>query len=98
MATWGYGTPEQDWKAAAEEAGRRVLEANPDMLVIVEGILSGGVLTGARFFPVKLPIQEKLVYSAHIYTFSGPLPYLPWPVYEPVVYQLQVIPSCTDHD
>ncbi len=46
--TWGFGSPETDWHAAAEEAGRRVLEANPDMLVFVEGIIAGGVLTGAR--------------------------------------------------
>ncbi len=46
--TWGFGTPETDWHAAAEEAGRRVLEANPDMLVIVEGLLYSLVLTGAR--------------------------------------------------
>ena len=37
FALWGSGRVEQDWNQAAEEAGRRVLMANPDMLVIVGG-------------------------------------------------------------
>ena len=38
-----------DWAAAAEVAGNQILEVNPDMLILVEGILSGGNLIGKSF-------------------------------------------------
>src|SRR5256714_1874942 len=37
-ATWGDGNPSTDWRMAAEQAGNAVLAANPDWLIIVEGI------------------------------------------------------------
>ena len=57
FALWGSGRAEQDWNQAAEEAGRRVLAANPDMLVIVGGLVSGGFLTPAILAPIQLPNQ-----------------------------------------
>ena len=57
FALWGSGRVEQDWNQAAEEAGRRVLMANPDMLVIVGGLVSGGFLTPATWAPIQLPNQ-----------------------------------------
>ncbi len=48
--------------------------------------------------PIRLPIQEKLVYSGHIYTFSGPIAQLPWFVFEPLVYQLQDFVTQPGHD
>ena len=59
LASWGVGNAKTDWNKAAEEAGRRVLEANPDLLVIVEGIVSGGFLTGAAVAPVIIPNQVR---------------------------------------
>ena len=56
-ALWGSGRVKQDWNLAAEEAGKRVLAANPDMLVIVGGIVYGNVLTPAVWAPIKLPKQ-----------------------------------------
>ena len=83
-ATWGDGNQATDWRLAAERAGNAVLAANPDWLILVEGVARyagdyywwGGNLTGAKDFPVRLSAPEKLVYSAHDY---GPEVYSqPW--------------------
>jgi endoglucanase len=74
-ATWGDGNPKTDWKLAAEKAGNAVTAANPNMLVLVEGIATykndtywwGGNLQGAGEHPVKLQQPGKVVYSAHDY-------------------------------
>lgn len=74
-ATWGDGNPRTDWRLAAERAGNAVLAANPDWLIIVEGIENyhgdfywwGGNLEGAKQFPVRLSHPDKLVYSVHDY-------------------------------
>jgi endoglucanase len=74
-ATWGSGDMKTDWRLAAERAGNAILRANPDWLIIVEGIEQyngglywwGGNLEGAGKYPVRLSRPEKLVYSAHDY-------------------------------
>jgi endoglucanase len=74
-ATWGDGNPATDWRLAAERAGNAILAANPDWLIIVEGIEQyhgdyywwGGNLEGAKQFPVQLSEPDKLVYEAHDY-------------------------------
>ncbi|WP_219929656.1 cellulase family glycosylhydrolase [Teichococcus aestuarii] len=74
---WGGGGA-NDWAAAAERAGNAVLAANPDWLIIVEGIGTyqgsnywwGGNLMGARDRPIQLSVADKLVYSAHDYPNS----------------------------
>jgi endoglucanase len=76
MATWGSGDARTDWQQAAERAGNAVLQANPNWLIVVEGIESyqkkdyywwGGNLMAAKEHPVRLSDQSKLVYSAHDY-------------------------------
>jgi endoglucanase len=75
QATWGDGNPKTDWRLAAERAGNAVLKANPDWLVVVEGVEKvgndsywwGGNLQGAKNNPVRLSQPNKLVYSAHDY-------------------------------
>lgn len=83
-ATWGDGNLATDWRLAAERAGNAILEANPDWLIVVEGIEKyggdaywwGGNLKGARSYPVRLSRSGRLVYSAHDY---GPQVYpQPW--------------------
>jgi endoglucanase len=37
-ACWGCGDPARDWRLAAERGGNAVLQANPDLLIVVEGI------------------------------------------------------------
>jgi endoglucanase len=74
-ATWGDGSPSTDWRLAAQHAGDAILAANPNWLIVVEGIdlyqgdsyWWGGNLEGARKFPVRLLEPDKLVYSAHDY-------------------------------
>jgi endoglucanase len=74
-ATWGDGNPLTDWRAAAERAGNAVLQANPDWLILVEGIEHhgddwywwGGNLSLAGQLPVQLSVPNKLVYEAHDY-------------------------------
>ncbi len=36
-ACWGCGDPARDWRLAAERGGNAVLQANPDLLIVVEG-------------------------------------------------------------
>lgn len=71
----GDGNTATDWCLAAERIGAVVLEANPRLLVFVEGVESacgehswwGGCLTAAGQAPVQLPVADKLVYSPHVY-------------------------------
>ncbi len=77
-ATWGTGDS-TDWKLAAEKAGKAVLEADPNILILVEGIQNnpiasdnsiahwwGGNLEPQAVYPINLP-TEKLVLSPHVY-------------------------------
>ncbi|UXY31621.1 cellulase family glycosylhydrolase [Streptomyces sp. HUAS TT20] len=80
---WGSGDG-HDWFAAAQLAADRVLtEANPHLLIIVEGINWTGVpvdglphdrptLTPVRTLSHTLVDAHKLVYSAHFYGYTGP--------------------------
>jgi endoglucanase len=81
-ACWGCGDTATDWRLAAERAGNAVLAANPDWLIVVEGIDCvdgtgeprcgwwGGNLSAAKQYPVRLSKPDKLVYSAHEYATS----------------------------
>jgi endoglucanase len=81
-ATWGDGNTATDWRAAAQRAGDAVLAANPNLLIIVEGVQFYGStpsawwgenLMGVATAPVTLqfadgsPAGARLVYSAHDY-------------------------------
>jgi len=37
-ATWGSEDPDTDWRLAAERAGNAILEAQPNLLIIVQGV------------------------------------------------------------
>lgn len=80
---WGQGN-DHDWFAAAQRTGDRILtEADPDLLIVVEGINWTGLPIDG--FPHERPTLEpvrhlshtlvdsgKLVYSAHFYGYTGP--------------------------
>lgn len=74
-ATWGAGVATTDWNSAAERCGNAILAANPDWLIVVEGVEKvssdgywwGGNLSGAKSTPIKLTDPSKLMYSAHEY-------------------------------
>ena len=76
-ATWGDGSA-TDWRLAAERAGNAVLAVNPQLLIIVEGIERaasgsywwGGNLSNAGEHPVRLNVENRLVYSPHDYPAS----------------------------
>jgi endoglucanase len=80
---WGWGN-EHDWQRASQRVGDRILtEANPDLLIIVEGINWTGIpvdgfahgrptLEPARTLSHTLVDSGKLVYAAHFYGYTGP--------------------------
>lgn len=77
-ASWGTGNLSTDWRLAAERAGNAILAANPNWLILVEGIASnvqgengnywwGGNLKGVKNNPVRLNVANRVVYSPHDY-------------------------------
>ncbi|MEK4324664.1 cellulase family glycosylhydrolase [Paenibacillus sp. FSL R7-0312] len=77
-ASWGTGNLSTDWRLASQRAGNAILAANPNWLIIVEGIETnvqgnsssywwGGNLTGVRNYPVTLTVPDRVVYSPHDY-------------------------------
>lgn len=80
---WGWGN-DKDWQRASQQVGDRILaEANPDLLIIVEGINWTGIpvdglphgrptLEPVRTLSHTLVDSDKLVYSAHFYGYTGP--------------------------
>jgi aryl-phospho-beta-D-glucosidase BglC (GH1 family) len=80
---WGGGG-DHDWFAASQRTGDRILaEANPDLLIVVEGINWTGLpvdglphgrptLEPVRTLSHALVRSNKLVYSAHFYDYTGP--------------------------
>ncbi|MEM6751496.1 MAG: glycoside hydrolase family 5 protein [Cyanobacteria bacterium P01_C01_bin.38] len=81
-ASWGTDDTSTDWRLAVQKAGDKILEINPDWLIVVEGIEKnvpnqkqhgyfwGANLEGVREYPVHLKNNRKLVYSPHEY--GGP--------------------------
>lgn len=80
-ATWGSGNTATDWNLAAERAGKAVNQANPNLLIFVQGIENtsncqtsiwgwwGGNLHGYTCKPIStasIP-ANKLVLSTHVY-------------------------------
>lgn len=80
---WGLGD-NHDWFTASQRVGDRILtEADPDLLIVVEGINWTGIpvdgfahgrptLEPARHLSHTLVDSGKLVYSAHFYGYTGP--------------------------
>ncbi|KAI0175704.1 endoglucanase E1 [Hypoxylon sp. FL1284] len=67
-----WGTMSWDrWAAAAEKCGNRLLKMNGDWLIVVGGTESGNDLTRALERPVRLDVADRVVYSAHVYSWSG---------------------------
>lgn len=75
-ACWGCGDASKDWSIAAKKAGDQILAANPNWLIIVEGVERqqdntttwwGGGLKDAAKKPITLKVANRLVYSTHEY-------------------------------
>src|SRR5207253_1290717 len=70
-ASWG-GNPSHDWRGAALRGATAVLSVNPDLLIMVEGPNYATDLRGAYSQPLRLPVANRLVYSAHDYPWDHP--------------------------
>ncbi len=80
---WGLGDS-RDWYDAAQEAGDAIVShANPDLLIMIEGLNWTGIptdLTGherpmlkpVSKLSVTLKRSHKVVYAAHFYGYIGP--------------------------
>jgi endoglucanase len=67
-----WGTMSWDsWAGAAERGGERLLKMQSNWLIFVEGVSSANDLSGVRERPVRLSVQDRVVYSAHVYSWSG---------------------------
>lgn len=64
------------WATAAERAGNRLLAVRSDWLMFVEEVSSSDDLSGARDRPIVLDFDHRVVYSSHVYSWSG------WGIYE----------------
>jgi endoglucanase len=70
-ALWGGSDPKLDWHAAAERGGNAVLDANPKLLVFVEGPQYSTDFTEFGKLSAVLKIANRLVYSPHAYNIAG---------------------------
>lgn len=69
-AIWGTLSWSQ-WADAAEKASERLLALNPDWLMVVEGISSANDLSKVAERPIILSVPNRVVYSSHVYSWSG---------------------------
>ncbi|KAK6355244.1 hypothetical protein TWF696_004357 [Orbilia brochopaga] len=59
------------WAAAAEKAANRLHVLQPNWLMFIEGVASSNYLQGVRSRPVNLTVANRVVYSSHVYGWSG---------------------------
>lgn len=69
VPTWGGDDPTLDWHRAAQRCGNAVLEANPDLLIVVEGLNYGADLRGPWSRPLVFDVPQRLVWSVHDYSW-----------------------------
>ncbi|KAK5729914.1 hypothetical protein LTR17_011553 [Elasticomyces elasticus] len=67
---WGTMTWNM-WATASEKVSEALLAMQPNWLMFVEGVSSANDVSGARTRPVKLSIPDRVVYSSHVYQWSG---------------------------
>ncbi|CAL6074231.1 cellulase_1 [Hexamita inflata] len=73
--TWGTGNILTDFDAFCQRAGNIIHQINSRLLIFVEGVHKWGnswscwgeSLQGVLQYPVKLIVQNKVVYSPHVY-------------------------------
>jgi endoglucanase len=65
-ARWGSGD-QFDWAQVAESLGNKLLDINPDILIVVEGTNYAQNLRGPLSRAIQLSHPNRLVYSPHTY-------------------------------
>jgi hypothetical protein len=72
LMQWDRSVPgmELDWKYAAEKMGKAIQAVDPTLLIIVEGLNFANDMSGIKRSPIKLDVPNKLVYSAHYYSWE----------------------------
>jgi len=63
MPNWA-GPSATSWHRAATEVGNRILAVNPDLLIMVSGLISSSRLGPVRDAPITLSVPNRLVYVA----------------------------------
>jgi hypothetical protein len=67
-----FGTmPWSRWASVAERGAEYLLSINPNWLIFVEGVESANFLNGVRKRPIEVSGPNRIVYSAHVYSWSG---------------------------
>lgn len=87
--TWGYGDEPFDWSVAAVKGARRVLENNPNMLILVSGLEYSKYLCDVPGTPIHLlpDLYGRLAYTVHAYSWERVL----GPEASEAVWNLQLI-------
>lgn len=87
-AKWDNSTDKNNWKYEAEKVGKKILDINPNLLIMVEGIEAanninswwGANLSGVKEYTVNIEgHSNQVVYSPHDY---GPGVYGQWWFYD----------------
>ena len=68
-ANWGRGGP-FDFHRVSEELGNRLLNINPDLLLVFEGLHFSTNFLGFDHTPIQLIYPNKLIFSPHLYAWS----------------------------
>jgi len=69
--TWGNGDPSTDWRLAALKAAKAILVVRPEgCLIVVDGLDYSTNFLNVADHPIQLPVADRLVYSAHDYSWS----------------------------
>ncbi|MDA3849981.1 MAG: cellulase family glycosylhydrolase [Spirochaetaceae bacterium] len=77
-ATWGFDLEEYgitDWKAAAERCSLAILEVDPDIFLVIQGVQDyegsnywwGSNHAGLRDYPITSLPKDRVIYSVHEY-------------------------------
>lgn len=79
---WGTNDPATDWKLAATNCGNAVLEVAPHQLIIIEGLNYANDMSMIKDSPIKLAVDDRLVYSFHLYSWQRVTSYRNYDKYE----------------
>eukprot|EP01112_Ceratiomyxa_fruticulosa_P009669 TRINITY_DN2532_c0_g1_i3.p1 TRINITY_DN2532_c0_g1~~TRINITY_DN2532_c0_g1_i3.p1 ORF type:complete len:390 (-),score=76.43 TRINITY_DN2532_c0_g1_i3:93-1262(-) len=67
---WSSANSTLNWRLAAQQMGNRLLQINPNLLIVVEGLNYALDLTGVKNYPIQLSVSNKIVYSSHNYEWD----------------------------